>query len=178
MTIIDSTGAEQRASVFLASRGRIDYLVPRGTAAGKAVAVVSNSGAAVAAAMLDIELISPSLFTMPDGATAAAIVQRVKSDGSQSYETPSAAIDLGGPSDQVVLVLFGTGIRGGVGQRLVTARVGNQDAVVLYAGAQGGFDGLDQVNLRLPRELAGAGKVEIDLNVDGRVANKVTVSIR
>jgi hypothetical protein len=87
VTILDSASVEQRASVFQASRGRIDYLVPRGTAAGKAIAVITGSGTVISAVTLDVELVSPSLFTMSDGSTAAAVVQRVRPDGSQTYET-------------------------------------------------------------------------------------------
>ena len=37
----------------------------------------------------------------------------------------------------------------------------------MFTGQQGGFDGLDQVNLRLPRSLMAAGQVEIAVNLDG-----------
>jgi uncharacterized protein (TIGR03437 family) len=60
----------------------------------------------------------------------------------------------------------------------VKARIGGVDAQMTYAGAQGGFAGLDQINLRLPRNLAGRGEVAIELIVDGRRANTVKVSVR
>ncbi|MEK7407617.1 MAG: hypothetical protein AAB225_21270 [Acidobacteriota bacterium] len=40
------------------------------------------------------------------------------------------------------------------------------------------YPGLDQVNVRIPRALAGKGEVPIALTVDGQKANAVTVSIR
>lgn len=47
-----------------------------------------------------------------------------------------------------------------------------------YAGAQGGSQGLDQVNVLLPRALAGRGSgVPVVLTADGKTANTVTVSI-
>jgi uncharacterized protein (TIGR03437 family) len=49
---------------------------------------------------------------------------------------------------------------------------------VLYAGPQGGFAGLDQVNVLLPRSLTGSGLVNVQLFVDGMAANPVEVSIR
>jgi uncharacterized protein (TIGR03437 family) len=178
LTIIDNTGSERRASLFSASPGHIDYLVPKGTATANAVAIVSRGGATIAGAMLDVEPIAPALFTMADGSTAAAALQRVKPNGSQSYAPVTEAIDLGASTDEVVLVLFGTGIRGGSGFRNTTARVGGHEAAVLYAGPQGGFDGLDQINLQLPRSLIGAGTVDIEVTVDGGVSNIVTVNIR
>ena len=47
-----------------------------------------------------------------------------------------------------------------------------------FAGAQGNLVGLDQLNLRLPRALAGRGEAEIALTVDGIAANVVRVSIK
>ena len=109
---------------------------------------------------------------------AAGLVVHVKADGSQSFETTLESIDLGPSGDQVFLILFGTGIRGTAGVRSVTAHGGNQEIPVLFAGPQGSYDGLDQVNLRIPRSLAGAGTVEIALAVDGWEANIVTVIVR
>jgi uncharacterized protein (TIGR03437 family) len=48
---------------------------------------------------------------------------------------------------------------------------------VQYAGPQGGFAGLDQVNIRVPRGLAVRGAVDVILVVDGKTANTVTVNI-
>jgi uncharacterized protein (TIGR03437 family) len=59
----------------------------------------------------------------------------------------------------------------------VTAKIGGQDAEVLYAGAQGGYAGLDQVNIRVPRSLIGRGDVDVVLRVDNKMANAVVVRI-
>lgn len=87
-------------------------------------------------------------------------------------------IDLGGINDQVYLVLYGTGIRFRNSLSQVTATVGGVSATVSYAGSQNGFVGLDQVNLLLPRTLIGRGLVDIALNIDGKTANTVRVSIK
>lgn len=68
------------------------------------------------------------------------------------------AISLGPESDQVFLLLFGTGIRGRSSLSTVTATIGRETAEVLAAGPQGEFVGLDQVNLRLPRRLIGRAR--------------------
>jgi hypothetical protein len=49
---------------------------------------------------------------------------------------------------------------------------------VEYAGPQGAFAGLDQVNLRLSRQLTGRGEVNLALLVDGKAANVVRVHVR
>jgi uncharacterized protein (TIGR03437 family) len=61
---------------------------------------------------------------------------------------------------------------------MVKATIGGVDAPVSYAGAQGDYAGLDQINLRLPRSLAGRGEMEVKLTVDGRPVNVVWVNIR
>jgi uncharacterized protein (TIGR03437 family) len=57
-------------------------------------------------------------------------------------------------------------------------KIGGADASVIFAGAQGGFVGLDQVNVRVPRSLAGAKEVDLILTVDGKQVNTARVSIR
>jgi len=64
---------------------------------------------------------------------------------------------------------------------MATAFAADREVEIVFAGPQGSSDGLDQVNLRLPRYLAGAGKVGIVINVDGWGgwgAKRVTVNIR
>jgi len=60
----------------------------------------------------------------------------------------------------------------------VSVKIDGIDAPVFYADFQSEFPGLDQVNVALPRSLAGRGLVNIQLSVDGKAANIVRVSIR
>jgi uncharacterized protein (TIGR03437 family) len=60
----------------------------------------------------------------------------------------------------------------------VTALIGGVRAEVLYAGAQGTIDGLDQVNLKIPRSLIGRGEVEVTLQMDGQRTNPVIIHIQ
>ena len=75
-------------------------------------------------------------------------------------------IDLGPETDAVYLVLYGTGIRFRTGLAAVTASIGGANAGVLYAGGDTGLTGLDQINVLLPRSLAGRGEVDVVLTVD------------
>ena len=120
---------------------------------------------------------------------AAALVARLKADGTLSYEAVAsydsaqkkfvaAPIGFGPESEQLFLVLFGTGMRHRAGLNLAAAWIGNVYAEPLYIGPQGFFHGLDQVNLRIPRSLAGRGEVDVLVTMDGRNANLVEVSFR
>jgi uncharacterized protein (TIGR03437 family) len=75
--------------------------------------------------------------------------------------------------------LFATGIRHRSSVESVTADVGETSSEVVYAGAQGDFAGLDQINIQLPRSLAGRGIVDVVIRVDDYWAsNRVQVSIK
>ena len=63
------------------------------------------------------------------------------------------------------------------GAKKVTATVNGADVPVQYAGAQGQFAGLDQVNLVLTSALTVHGDVAIVLTADGVQSNAVTITI-
>jgi uncharacterized protein (TIGR03437 family) len=120
---------------------------------------------------------------------AAAGVLRVKADGSQSYTAAASydatqgryvanPIDLSSATDQVFLVLYGTGIRGRSSLSGVTLTAGDATTQVSYAGSQNQFPGLDQVDVLLPKVLTGTGMVNLALTVDGQPANIVTVTVK
>jgi uncharacterized protein (TIGR03437 family) len=173
-------GGDRFAPLYRVEKGKITFLVPPGTfAGGKAVVLVSDGNRTIAAATLSVERAAPQLFTVSGSTIAAAAVQRVRADGAESSETVTqASIDLGPAGDRVYLVLFGTGIRGRTGLGSVTAHLGGQDVPVLFAGSQPTYDGLDQVNLLLPRTLLGSGRIDITLSVDGFISNAVQIGIR
>ena len=121
---------------------------------------------------------APVLLTMDGtgGGAAAAVVYRVTSGGAASYE--SVPVQLGPASDQVFLVLFATGARDRSSMAAVSVKIGGEDSEVLYVGPQGTYPGLDQINVRLPRTLAGRGRVSVELTIDGRRSNLPAVTIQ
>ncbi|MGH9831653.1 MAG: putative Ig domain-containing protein [Blastocatellia bacterium] len=178
----DSQGVERVASLFFVSLGQINLLVPPGTASGTATLSLSSG----ASGELTITRTAPGLFAANANGQGvpAAVVLRVGADGTPSFEPVArlegdrfvpAPIDLGSAGERVFLVLFGTGIRF---LQNVTASVGGAQAGVLFAGAAESFAGLDQINLALPRALAGRGAVDVVLRVDGVSANPARVSVR
>jgi uncharacterized protein (TIGR03437 family) len=187
----DSFGIEYFAPLFFVSPGQINYAIPPGVAPGAALLTVLKSDGTTATGTLPIATVAPGLFTADATGTGypSAVVLRVKADGSQSFEPVATfdqaqnkfvprPIDLGPETDQIFLLLFGTGIRGRSSLDKVVVKIGGVDAPVLYAGQQGDFVGLDQVNLRLPRSLAGLGDAGITLTVEGKPANLVSIRIK
>jgi uncharacterized protein (TIGR03437 family) len=187
----DSGGTERDAPLFFVSPSQINYLVPAGTLSGPATSLIVNNGLAVAAGAVQVSTVAPGLFTANANGqgVAAAVVLRIRADGAQFFEPVArfdaaqnhfiaTPIELGPEGDQVFLLLFGTGLRGGSSLAAVTALIGDVSVAVEYAGPQGDFAGLDQVNLRLLRQLAGRGEVNVALLADGKAANLVTVNFR
>jgi uncharacterized protein (TIGR03437 family) len=60
----------------------------------------------------------------------------------------------------------------------VTALIGGTAIQPTFAGAQNDFVGLDQINLLLPRSMAGRGDVDVAVSVDTLPANVVKISIK
>jgi uncharacterized protein (TIGR03437 family) len=181
----DSAGAERLAGLFFVSPSQINYLVPPDTALGTATITVNNS----AAGTVEITPAAPGLFAANANGqgVAAAVALRVRADGSQSYEAVARVeggsfvavpIDLGPESDQVFLILYGTGVRFRSALSAVGCRLGGADSEVLFAGAVTDFAGLDQINVRIPRSLIGRGEIDVALNVEGRAANTVRINVR
>jgi uncharacterized protein (TIGR03437 family) len=165
--------------------GQVNYLVPDGTAPGIATVTI---GAASGSAQIDA--VGPGLYSMSgDGnGVAAATAALYSPDGTIVPEAVfrcdpgspcvTAPIDFGKPADQLVLTLYGTGLRNNTGLANAYATVAGRRATLLYVGAQPQYPGLDQVNLVIPRALAGAGEVPVVLTVDGQTANAVNVNLR
>jgi uncharacterized protein (TIGR03437 family) len=177
----DAQGVERLAPLFYVSPTQVNYLMPEGTAPGNSVVTITSSDGAISTGAAVVRPVAPALFTADasGSGTPAALIVRVLSDGTQRYEPVSPQIDLGPPNEQVFLVLFGTGLRGRSAPSAVTVTVGGENAEVTFAGAQPDFAGLDQVNARLPRTLAGRGSVNLVVTVDGQATtNAYTVNVK
>lgn len=185
----DSDGVERDAPLFFVSPSQINYLVPAGTSNGVArVSVVR--GLIVASGEVAVNATAPGLFSANANGrgVAAAYVLRVRADlqivepvvrfdQAENRYVP-VPIDLGPDTDQVFLVLYGTGLRGRSSLEEVNLTIGGENAEVQYLGPAREYFGLDQVNVLLPRTLAGKGEASIMLTVENRSANIVTAIFR
>ncbi len=193
VNVRDSAGVERLAPLFFVSPSQINYQIPTGTATGAATLMITSGDGAVSTGVATIAVVAPGLFAANANGqgVAGAVALRIIADGTQSFEPiarldttlnpprfVAVPLDLGPESDQVFLLLFGTGIRFRSSLMGVTVSIGGSNAQVDYAGPAPGFVGLDQLNVRLARSLIGRGEVDITLMVDGMAANTVRASIR
>jgi uncharacterized protein (TIGR03437 family) len=156
--ITDSAGVGRLAQLYgaLASNGQVNFVIPGDTAMGQATLIVTGADGASMSSTMNITGTAPRLF-------AGGQVLHSHADDPVS--------------DQVFLVLYGTGIRHRSSDANVFATV-NGVSVPAESAAQGTYPGLDQVNLQLPHSLAGAGTVDVALMVEGQAANTIRVSIQ
>ncbi len=188
VVIRDAGGTEHVAPLFFVSRQQVNFQIPESVPLGVASVTITSGDGSISTASGMVVPVAPGIFTAnADGkGAAAAYALRVASDGMQVYE-PTATFDLGtgkfitaplvfGPeTEELFLVLFGTGLRNRTALDQVSVTVGGTPCVVTYAGVQKGFVGLDQINARLPRTLASRGEVDVVVRVDNHTANTVFV---
>jgi len=190
----DNAGMERPAPLFFVSPNQINYQIPPGTMNGRAALTVARGSANVAFGVAAISTVAPSLFAANANGqgVAAAVALRVR-NGVQSFEAVARfdsaqnrfvsipvdlGPDLGDATDQVFLILFGTGFRFRTALSAVSATLGGTNAEVIYADFAPSFVGMDQANIRLPRSLAGRGEMDVALTVDGKVANAVKLNVQ
>ncbi|NDD62653.1 MAG: hypothetical protein EBZ36_01530 [Acidobacteria bacterium] len=191
VAITDSKGLSTSAQLFYASPGQLNLLLPDGISSGPATAIITNENGDRSFAILEIVDVAPSLFTANgDGkGVVAGLVIHVSPDGTRRTKeivrfdpVPGrftvSPIDLASDEDEVYLALFGTGIRFRNSQSTVTVRIGEKILPTSYAGAQGEYAGLDQINLLLPRSLRGLGETSLSVLVDGRESTRVRIGFR
>ncbi|MFN7927971.1 MAG: M36 family metallopeptidase [Blastocatellia bacterium] len=167
---------------------QINFVLPPHLAPGIATVLVSNAQGTYALGYIPITDDAPALFTADaTGRGDAAAV--ATADGAQ-YQTSPFPLTVNGKPNY--LLLFGTGLRhaaaanaedeNGIAES-VTVTIGGIAAKVLYAGAQGQYLGLDQLNIELPARLAAQlttlpSRVEIVVSVNGHEANRASLWLK
>lgn len=191
VTVRDSAGADRPARLLYSSPTQINFLMPSELANGKATVSISSGSNPAQVSETVIDRVAPALFTANANGLGvpAALAIRVRADGSQSVEPifqcgsqPGSCVplplDLGPETDRLYLALFGTGLRHLAQPRDLALRIGGVPAEVAFVGAQGGFLGLDQVNVRVPRTLLGRGEAAIIFSIAGRSSTPVTINVK
>ncbi|HZS08542.1 MAG TPA: hypothetical protein VFD58_27160 [Blastocatellia bacterium] len=175
------------APLFFVSPTQVNYLLPPEAAAGANTSVVTISGdGTVSQEQLRTAYEAPGLFTAnASGSGGPAGLWTL--DGVNYFSATNPDGTLTPIPAGAYLVLFGTGIRhapdpdpaDGNGVAEVTqASFGVTPAQAAFAGPQGGFVGLDQINVQIPAGLSGKGQVNLAILVDGKAANTVQVLIQ
>jgi uncharacterized protein (TIGR03437 family) len=187
ITISDSKGTVSAAPLLYVSPTQTSFLIPNAVVPGSASVKVTRSGTTVLSGSLTIAGVSPGLYAANGngaGVAAAAYVRAsAPTAGALVFSCQagialsclSTPISLGAASDTVYVTLYASGIRGA---QDVQVYVAGQSVPVIFAGAQGQYAGLDQVNITIPRALAGTGEASVYVVADGKTSNMTTLNIQ
>jgi uncharacterized protein (TIGR03437 family) len=189
VAVKDSRGTGRLAPILSVSPNQVGYIVPVETALGSAEVTITSPSVTVSPENLDIVRVAPQVFTIAPSGIPAALVVRVR-NGVQTVEPAFQAntaggfepvpIELGPETNQLFLVIFGTGWRNRniepldypgsyTAHAIFQAAPGGDTMAAVksdYAGFQGEFAGMDQMNVKLPRLLAGHDHVFVYISVD------------
>jgi uncharacterized protein (TIGR03437 family) len=162
------------ASLFFVSAGQINLLIPGGTSTGNAIIEVTAGDATISRGEVGIVTTAAAVFTSnSQGHGAPAALATVDGVIFTQVGNPDGTSNEVKSGDH--LVLFGTGIRRALTGSM-TITIGGKSAPVLFAGPQGGFAGLDQVNTQVPDGVSGL--VDLILTIGTEPANVVKVKVR
>jgi uncharacterized protein (TIGR03437 family) len=187
ISILDSSGVTSPAPLTYVSPTQVNFEVPPGVAAGAAQITITSGDGTKSVVVVLVVPVAPGLFELDSSGLAAAYVILYNTNGTQVFEPVytvnsagaivAGAVSLGSSTDQAYLFLFGTGLQA-AGTAGVKVSIGGSNIPIQFAGAGGGFPGLDQVNVLLPASLAGKGSVTIQLTANGLAANPVNLTIQ
>jgi uncharacterized protein (TIGR03437 family) len=173
------------AQLFYVSPTQVNFVIPAATNPGTAAIVIVSPAGQYSFGQVTVNPSAPAIFTRDSSGAGEAAAQATP-DGVIYQTSPFDILVNGRPN---ILLLYGTGIRrapaenpgdgNGVAEA-VTATIDGKPALVSYAGAQGNFSGLDQLNIQFPTSLAGGPQrsVPVVISVNGLTANLVMVTIK
>jgi uncharacterized protein (TIGR03437 family) len=159
--------AGRAAELFYVSPAQVSFQVPEGLGAGAAEIVVRNHDDYETRASVTIAPVAPGLFTVSGNGSGEAVAL----DASTLTHAPFDATDSDGAARR--LILFTTGLRYA---REVTVTAGGQALRVEAVVPSPDLPGLEQVHVRLPARLRGAGTVPLVLRADGVEGNRSSLT--
>lgn len=168
------------AGLFFASPTQVNLLVPETLPTGPAILELLQGPQVATTLAVTVSSVAPSLFAAnADGKGAPAGYTIAVRNGVQTRGEVAACppqqtctpipVNYVHPDAEVFLILFGTGFRGNA--TLPEVNLGGIPAEVVYAGPQGSFAGLDQLNIRIPNAVRGLGLLEISVRHANQHAN-------
>lgn len=169
--LIDSNNVEYRAPLFFVSSGQINYFIPDQVAPGAVRVIVTSGNGSTSQGEMQVVSASPAIFTTTFNGRGVPIALTTFNgsyfEGVSNPDGSAKPISPGSTWRPNYLSIFATGLRNASNVRV---KIGNVEVTPLYAGAQGSYVGLDQVNVAVPSNLPG-GTIDLTIIADGSVSN-------
>jgi uncharacterized protein (TIGR03437 family) len=188
----------QAAPLISVSPARITFSVPANLSLGEKEVIVTLQEGYVSRGMITVVALAPGIFTVNGNGMGDAVVLNAATMMGGTFKTTTSQNF--GTDKQTRLLIFTSGISNGAANTnaindvklgtSIFANLAESVAVeartsdgrvfqlpVEFVGPSGRRDGVDQVNVRLMRELENAGDVELTLIVAGHRSNAAMVKI-
>jgi uncharacterized protein (TIGR03437 family) len=174
----DSAAQTVDLTLIFSGATQINFIVPPTVAPGAATVTVTTP-VGTAEFPVTIASVAPGLFSANGTGQGLAAAQALIVNNDKTVTTLTVG---NGPipvrgGTEIYLVLYGTGIRGRTPTG-VFVTVAGSPVEWLYAGPQGEFPALDQINVKVPLTVGGLGVVDIRVIVDGSPSNVVTANFQ
>ncbi len=183
----------RRAGLFFVSPTQVNYLMPMATETGSANVVVRSGDGTTSTGSAQVLASAPALFTANSSGAGvpAGSLLRILPSGAQVEEPLSQfdpatgafvprPINLGAPGERVFLILYLTGVGKAIDpnndanfNEAIHVLLGGNEVAPIFAGAQGTFVGLDQINVEIPRSMIGRGAVNLAVNYSTLFASNI-----
>lgn len=195
---VSVTIADQAAQVLFVSPTEVLIAVPGNLIGGLTDIVVSSRDGFIHHGSANVSLLNPTILGGTGETDNRGVVVDAFSMRSAPFSTTSSWVGLDG---RTRLSILATGISSGLSSTDVTNDIWLSNGQLLenlsesvsvsasaadgrvfwlrveYAGAQGQLRGLDQINVVLVPELAGAGTIQLTVVAGGRVSNPRTIKV-
>ncbi len=172
------------AALFIVTPGQINLVIPLNAALGNATVVVTNSDGTTVSGNCTIVQSAPGVFTATSNGMGVAAAETTFDGITYEFvvnpDLSPKAVNPGTETRPNFLIVYATGL-GSVQLAQVKVTFLGLPGRVDYAGPQGAFTGLDQLNVRIPWEMGGLGTVRILVTVTiGQTedsSNAVTINL-
>ena len=178
-TVLDGVSVQidgKPAPLLYVGPTQINFLIPQDAPLGQPIVSVLKDGVAIAQGRASVVAVAPAIFF--SGRNRGAVLDAI------SYQRePFVARGASTPDGLTRLSIFLTGLNRAQNSSnpvdvLIRSSAGTSALAVEYAGPQGQFPGLDQVNVVLPESVDAAGDVQITVITGGVVSNAVSILIK
>ena len=161
------------ARLIYVSPGQVNFILPAIIANSDTASVKIINNGIRSSGTAKVVTAAPGIFLATAMGQAAALCGEVLDMQFVVTEQPCSAST---ETQTRFLSLFGTGWRGG--GATTTVMLGEETLTPIFAGAQGFYAGLDQINVAIPASAMGKGMLPIKVTSGTIVSNTATVNIR
>src|SRR5215831_2274187 len=144
------------AQIFFVSPAQVNFVVPPQTEIGTAEVIVFNPEGFPTQGTVTILPAAPGIFTRTGNGIGEGLILNSLSLQERSFDPTSGDLRLS---------IFATGARNA---ELTAVSIGGRVLPADTVLPSTGLPGLDEVHVRVPADLRGAGKVSLSVNCDGR----------